>query len=520
MYIVYFLFLSLIPQFLLAAPLPFDEKTLQNIDYNQPIILKASDSVAPARRDRYPGTGICSQSTKYTSTNDLQTPLDAALLSTKELGESIFIRGNIFTNQSRLTKIIDFLDLKSEKFKFSSVGDFDSQNNPMPFTSAGDDGQKIVMHMRAFWNLDITPPYIGSIGLNSDDGALVLIANKPVLYIDYKSTTQHVTRQYIVESAGMYPIDIIYYQNLNNAYFELGGLPGEPTNTGFAYGPTNITLDTLENNKMVTWDNKPIKWSIYNHWDFYGAINGPTALECNICDQDSDCKNGDKCLFGICQNTKQACVTNANCGENCAACPKASDICSDGRCVECSSDFNCNFEQVCQNNRCVPKPPECTQDSDCKYAWTTTEYVCNQTSQKCELKKPECVTNKDCKEYEICNLDRKCQPYVKTMSCNSDDACNINNYCENNLHTCVPLPQNGCRSQIQCYAGFHCDLTVRTCVKNIPDEDPSNNKSQNGNNSGVNGGCNQGRTPFAYELFVMIGLIYGFKRKLFPKFMG
>lgn len=457
------LYLFLFPSLLLAGPLVLDETILENMDYAKPIVIKKEMRAAPARNDGYIGVGLCSKTTKYIGPSNVyvESPVEASRLN------DVLTSDGFFTNSYSKNNFFGVLDFKSERFYASSQGDFSQREEYFDFSDV--DSTRMTMRLRGY--LNVKNPRTDTFGLNTSTGALFIIAGNPVLYSSKKSpvktmlTPQQVTRQVNFESEGLYPIEIIYYEKEDTfAYLELGRLSGTPTNSGFKFGFADKSLANLENNKVLV-NGLPTKMEAMNNQDLFNTIGGVQTYQCSLCSNDAACAKDQKCMDGMCQNTATACNSNARCGSSCTACAKATDFCSDGKCVECFSDFNCTFEQVCDKtaNKCIPKPPECTQDSQCALPGSTSVYVC--TAGKCGIKKPECTATTDCKANEYCNGSQKCEAKPNAVSCDKDAACGLNTYCDATQHTCVVLPKGGCRADTQCTTDYKCDVANRTCVK-------------------------------------------------------
>jgi len=508
----------LFPISLMSSPLPFDEKTLETINYNDLVVVKQTERAAPSRPYYYYNSGLCSRSHKFDSSVDLQTPLDAYILSNNGLNGAVTIKGNVFKNSNELYSIRRTLDMQSFLFDTTSRGDFSDSYDYLDYTKTPFDGRKVITHFRGY--LNVFSGFTETIGLNANDGGLLLIAGKPVLYIDYKSPFNKVTRQVQFEGEGLYPFEIIYYQNNDNALIELSALSGSPTNAGFSFGYTNINISDLENNKYLDDKGNPYKMSILNKWLLFNTIDGYDGTSCQMCDETKDCNQGFQCISGLCQDTKVVCRSNKMCGTTCSPCANEKDVCTEqGACAECINDSTCTLGNMCDTNtnKCVPRPPECTQDSDCKYSWSTSEYVCNTSVNKCELKKPECTVNTDCKTGQICNLEHKCQDYDPSyIKCTDDSGCSLNAYCNAEQQKCVPLTQGGCRAQVQCFSGYTCDTTARMCIK-VEQPDTGDSKPTPSNNSPVHS-CNNTGASFPIEF--IFGNIIGMALILRKRIMG
>ena len=94
------------------------------------------------------------------------------------------------------------------------------------------------------------------------------------------------------------------------------------------------------------------------------------------CNNDKDCKDGELCVNGQCQQCRddrdcaagQLCK-DGRCEDGAGRCQSAEDCpegqaCVDNRCVACTTDADCGPQGRCQAGRCL-KPGSCTTDEDC-----------------------------------------------------------------------------------------------------------------------------------------------------------
>jgi len=497
-----FAILFLLPTALYANPINFDENYLRSMNYKEAVIIKKEAKASEARNDKYLNFGLCVKNTQFLSRVDLYNPLEARKLNLAKLDELVTIRGSVFTNKNQRYTAIQKVNLASGIFKTISAGDF-PYSVDMEFTEPLlTDGRDITIALRGYLNIKQADSY--TFGVNTDDGVLVLVGGLPIMYNDFFSPINRLTRQVTFQESGLYPIEIIYYQNMNAAYLELSSIRGTPTNPGFDFGPTTISLNSLENTNYKTWDNKPVKMELMSSNDFFNTLDGPPANFCAFCESDNECSSGSKCLDGLCQETKQVCTTGNRCGESCSACPVEMNVCSaDGKCVECVSNSDCLNGNVCNstNNKCEAPKPECVIDADCKYPYANIEYQCNTKSNKCELKNPKCEINADCKINEICGPQKKCIVYEENKSCSNNFDCSLLDYCDETTKICTRLSLGQCREQVQCYSGYTCDTTNRICVKNpdISQENDVKRVSMSGKQS-----CNQSDGNFSLMYYLAI----------------
>lgn len=78
--------------------------------------------------------------------------------------------------------------------------------------------------------------------------------------------------------------------------------------------------------------------------------------QCQQCRDDRDCTSGAVCKGGRCEAAPGACQTAADCPEG--------QGCKDGRCEPCDADAQCGEGGRCRTGRCLG-PGECGSDEDC-----------------------------------------------------------------------------------------------------------------------------------------------------------
>lgn len=111
-------------------------------------------------------------------------------------------------------------------------------------------------------------------------------------------------------------------------------------------------------------------------------------LKYPACKKDKDCKDGEKCVEGKCQQ----CAADADCADG--------ETCEGGSCVKkqgfCSSDADCADGKICRQNQCVG----CKNDVDCGAKGRCSNGAC--------LERGKCKVDEDCEDDEDC-LDGVCQ---------------------------------------------------------------------------------------------------------------
>jgi Cys-rich repeat protein len=215
-------------------------------------------------------------------------------------------------------------------------------------------------------------------------------------------------------------------------------------------------------------------------------------VEVCFCDSDTDCKDCQLCIDGICidQCPEEFCI-NGVCAE-CASdedCPEGF-VCLNGRCVcqsgliddrghcvDCLGDEDCGLCEVCIGGDCVPKDcgdQKCDPDTgDCVDCLTSEDCGPNQIciDGECVCKEgfrpdpvtgecvADCFKDSDCGPCEICVggqcqsrceegekcIDDKCVPWpCNDVACDDGADCGVGCGCVNG--ECVPCALLGCAS--------------------------------------------------------------------------
>lgn len=75
---------------------------------------------------------------------------------------------------------------------------------------------------------------------------------------------------------------------------------------------------------------------------------------------------------------------------------------SEGKCVECLSDDDCDPSDLCEDDgECSARPIPCTSAAQCE---GSDDPICHPTLQICV----ECVTDADCPRDDTCKADNEC----------------------------------------------------------------------------------------------------------------
>ena len=405
------------------------------------------------------GTGIC------VSTVHFKTP--AAPLS--KLSEAVAYLDKPSTDASilaRETRPFPAVNFISGNFA-NSVGDFTGTASPdllMPFADHPQamprgDGRNTALRVRGYLNVTAAQAKRPvTFALNCDDACSLKIGTTQVIDLADERTSQRVTKQATFTDVGLYPVEIVYYQNSASAYLEWArALSAEPE--GEMY---KNPLDTA-------------KYKLLEEAELFTARTGTNA-ECTECGGDlAACRAGSYCGDGLCQ----ACSVPDHCGAGCAACPAASPLCSNSACVQCTTDAHCGAGLVCAKSGACVAPTPCTTDAQCQA------------------------------EGKVCDPDRRVCELIPVPPCVTDAMCPAGQRCDGGTKSCVV----DCKSDADCGdpAVFACDVAGSACVKR-----PAAPAPMTGGGCAVAGVMQPVRAPIAAGLLGALVLL-GLKQRRRPR---
>ena len=360
-----------------------------------PITLDKSEAVADARRDV--GSGICGSITKFVNQPSPLVKIDEAVaLLNKPMGDP-----NVVGRVSRLFQNMNFTvgpgseadffppSYNEEAFPYCE----DPNANPM-----GSDDNNIAMRLRGYLNVaDAMNGQPQTLAIKCDDGCMLLLGKSRQLVIETNDDSPTLTgrraRWVSFRDPGLYPVELVYYQNATTGYMEWSRAP----RSVFA------SDDLAVNN--VDWGQNMTAFSPLTGADLYSSIVGsnPACIECGDSAPAQDCSSGNYCGDGLCQ----ACNVADHCGPSCQKCPADKSICSAGKCVQCTSDAMCPAGSSCDvasgtcllpcasDDQCGPSticrpdgfcsgpPTPCTGDAECpaNFRCDTDSSTCRNTDR-------------------------------------------------------------------------------------------------------------------------------------------
>ncbi len=178
--------------------------------------------------------------------------------------------------------------------------------------------------------------------------------------------------------------------------------------------------------------------------------------------------------------------------ENDDHCAEYKEVCVDKKCQQCRDDSNCPEGQICEENRCVPKP-ECRADSDCQ-----EPLVCRD--QKCV---PECAENSDCGTGMKCE-GQKCVDDVMCKvdtDCNEGMECLENNCVEKKAETPPPVEEEVVQCDLSRIHFDFDDYNIRNDAKSGLDTNVSCLKTKSNFRLKLEGHCDErGTTEYNLSL--------------------
>ena len=380
-------------------------------------IIDKTQAVAEPRTD--PGTGICGSITHFMPAVPGQSVLskaDAEVFLNKPttdplvLGRTARVLDNINFRNGQPNTNGDFTlpNYKDEVFPYS----LDPMATPMGTDS------NITLRLRGYFNVPKTlAGKTISFGVNCDDFCALRIGKTDVM-AGNELQSARVIKQVSFSDAGLYPVEMVYYQNGSTAYLEWAR-----TETAVTECPNDRCTVSLTDPTQYMGAFKLIKAS-----ELYSAKIGanPGCQECGT--PGMDCSTGNYCGDGLCQT----CNEPDHCGPACVKCPTNAYICNAGQCVQCVDDDQCPSGQTCDipNGKCLPPMP-CNRNEQCP-----NHQVCDLSTDLCANPPVPCSSDTMCLlPGQVCDL-KKMECHTKPTMCLMDSDCKDGFYCDLGDHIC------------------------------------------------------------------------------------
>lgn len=376
-----------------------------------PIVIEKTEAVADARRDL--GTGVCGSAINFTAP-PLQT-VDAA----KALLDLPISDPKINMKKATAT----FNNINFRNAYPGAEGDFkapESTETWLPYSSdiaavpRGLD-TSIAFRLRGYLNVSSNnggQPL--AYGLNCNDACRLSIGKSKIVVLNGDDDDPIVTgtrsRQVIFKAPGLYPVELLYFQNANEGFVE--------------WASTMMPQQTEDDAQITSFDKT--RWKIVTGGELFNAITGtnPSCQECGSAGM--DCSSGQYCGDGLCQ----PCDQPDHCGASCMRCPDNARLCYQGKCVQCTSDAMCPAGQSCTNGTCGP-PKSCDTDKDC----LASGKVCDPNDKICVTPPMSCKGDMECPAGQLCDAGF-CR--TKPMTCSFDSDCKTGFYCDTGKGICLP----------------------------------------------------------------------------------
>lgn len=349
-----------------------------------PPVIDGRQAVAGARTS--PGTGLCGTVTHFMSAQPVSSHADAVALMNKPttdpaiLGRTAQVFGNINFRNGQPNTNGDYTlpSYRDEVFPYS----LDPMATPMGTDS------NIVLRLRGYFNVPATlSGKTISFGVNCDDFCSLRIGTTDLMPAGNELVSARVIKQVTFKDSGLYPLEIVYYQNGSTAYLEWAR-----TDNAVAECPNDICQIHLTDPPYNG------QFKLLQKSELYSSVVGenPSCQECGA--PGMDCSTGNYCGDGLCQ----ACTLPDHCGPTCIKCPTSASICKAGQCVECIADDLCPNGEICETNagKCMIAP-SCTRNDQCSSPW-----ICDPTSNHCQNPPRPCTTDAMCFAGQTCDMTR------------------------------------------------------------------------------------------------------------------
>lgn len=407
-----------------------------------------SGPVGPVIDVKTKGSGLCIASSVSTQSG-IEFALDE---SDYRNGINAFMEAQQANRDEHVVR--SALDLSNHHTPVTSNGDFVGFT---PCANKGgcdffdDDDVAFASRLRAF--LNVTDDLVNQdihVGFYVDDAVSLTIFDNdgdrypvvirpPVL----GAPTWRLTDSVVFEQPGLYPVEILYVQFVEDAALEMSYFVGKRAD--FERAATEKPIIKLNDVGFV----------LFPADAFYHTVTGtpsfPDIDTCRQCDRDvvdqpdaeHDCGTGHYC--------NQAAL--------CAPCDN-DDFCGPG-CTPCTEDMPFCLAPDGGDYQCF----ECRTDEDCEQRYMMNGYLCHPENRTCG----ECLTDEHCERGDYCD-NQTCTP------CSSNERCagNSCNCCpdsdDGTPRQCAPVDPGGppvcmeCASDADCATGI-CDVQIGRCVQ-------------------------------------------------------
>jgi outer membrane exchange protein TraA len=299
----------------------------------QPVVITGERRVAPPRLDV--GDGVCVTTVHVGSPAGNRVPFD-------NIGDALSVlnrQAKDLTEDGRLVTVRSLINFRNNDplavGDFSGASLFSFSDNPGAQPPGND--RNFALRVRGYLNIDAADATLRTrtIGVYADDGARLTIGGMAILSPDVDQRLRARRMQQVrYGAAGLYPFELVYYQNGSLAVLELAESQQQ-------IAPDANVLNLAQAGFQLL--GQPQANLFVNTTLYTGRVAG--APICTECSSDAACPHGSYCATdfgplppqGLCQQCNDA----DHCGAECQACTGATPMCGPNGCVECMGDGDC-----------------------------------------------------------------------------------------------------------------------------------------------------------------------------------
>lgn len=305
----------------------------------EPAVIPIERAIANARKDV--GDGVCATAVHVEKSEGAQAPFSSVQDALDALNRS----SQGFIELGRVSTSYPSINFRNGDP--AAQGDF-AGGILFPFSSnegaasPGDD-HNFAIRLRGYLNVDAADvsQLQRTLGIYADDGARLSIGG---ILITTPDIEERLNARRIIPvtygGKGLYPFELIYYQNGSGATLELS-----QSDKQLPEGIRLTSLSDLGFNLVAG-----PRGNLFANSELYTA-RGKGSSTCIECSEDRACGLGSYCAkdFGPLppQGLCQQCNVSEHCGASCEACAKTAPICYKGSCVACLYDSDCAGEGGC-----------------------------------------------------------------------------------------------------------------------------------------------------------------------------
>ena len=379
------------------------------------VVLDKSQAVAAPRLAA--GSGLCGSVTHFVAAQPLSTPAEAIAILNQpppppaDRTSRLFPRINLRNSQTSAGADFTGATYPDELFPYSQ--------GAMP---PGND-TNFALRLRGYFNVPAAlagRPF--SFAIHCDDFCSLRLGTTLVMPAADQRVSARVIKQVMFKDAGLYPIELIYFQNGSAAYLEWARTSAEVA---------ECSQDSCQ--LPLTDPSYAGQFQLLPKGELYSAVAGenPACQECE--EPGPGCATGTYCGNGLCQ----PCNVSAHCGASCLKCPDDAPTCSAGKCAQCTGECDCTGGLLCDvpSGKCISAAP-CTRNSDC-----ASGMICSSETGRCQNPPVPCTFDSMCPPCQSCDTSRMiCR--ARTLMCNSNDECQAGYFCDSGDHLCKQRLQN------------------------------------------------------------------------------